>query len=144
MMHALGGLVVRRSQLRQKHASRSVGQIEIGSVNQEVGKDDDLSFLGVNRNCARNGKTLRIDVAILLALLVDQFALLQWAELVASRIDAQSAVFRTRVVQMDEHRAHRVILEREVRVVLVHEVRRAFLRWLHVSFRVVQQNVRTD
>lgn len=61
----------------------------------------------------------------------------------AARVDAETTVLRCGVVQVHEHSHHSVLLEREVRIVLVHEVRSAFLRWFDVRLRVVKEYIWT-
>jgi hypothetical protein len=63
---------------------------------------------------------------------------------VAARHDTQAALLDRGIVEMNDHRDHRMVLVREVGIVLVHRKRRAVLRRLDEHLRMMQLDVRTD
>lgn len=140
-MHVGDRFVVGSLDLNEEHPARSRGEIQVGSVKQQVREHDDVALFGRDRHGAGQRKSFRINVVILLALLVGHAVIFQRSELVTSRVNGETAVLRCRVVQMQEHRQHGVLLVRKVRIVLVHQVRRSLLRWLDMRLRVMQHNV---
>lgn len=133
-------LIVSGHNLCQEHPASARRVVDVAAMQQQVAEDDGLASLCHHGRGAFDGILGRIRPMVSVTVFHDA-VVLEHAQLVGAGVDAEAAVLGVRVVQVEEHGHHGVVLVGEVEVVLVQQVRGALLRRLDVGLGVVQGNV---